>query len=140
MQFYLSFVLLIFSYQNLFGFQSTSIINDQLFNNLTSEISGLNAKKHVRIISNNHRVQATKGYLDAAKYVKAELDDIGISSINIHRYKSDGKTKYGTRTSPLSWTVKSATLDMIEPYELGISDYKKIATSLTTLSNGGEWT
>ncbi len=78
--------------------------------------------------------------MDAADYVKEQLEAIGIKRIKLHKYKSNGKTRYNAYTSPLSWEVKSGTLKMIKPSELDLADYSKIATSLTTLSSGGDWT
>lgn len=121
------------------AFQESGIIDKHLFDLVSHEVSGILAKEHVRYISENHRVQATAGYLKAAEYIKGKLEKYGVNDIKMHKYKSDGKTRYNGITSPLSWSVKSAVLKMEKPYERTVADYSKIATSLTTLSNGGNW-
>ena len=121
------------------AFQSSGIIDKHLFDLVSHEASGILAKEHVKYISENHRVQATAGYLKAAEYVKDKLEEYGVSVIKMHKYKSDGKKRYNAITSPLSWTVNSAVLKMEEPFQQTIADYSRIATSLTTLSNGGKW-
>jgi len=133
-------ILLLLFPGTIFALQNSGIINEALLELIANEVSGSRAKEHVERIASNHRVQATKGYMDAANYVKEELETIGIKNIKMHKYKSDGKTRYNTYTSPLSWEIKSGTLKMIKPSELILADYSKIPTSLSTLSNGGKWT
>jgi len=136
----ISLIFLLLAPTTIFAFQSGTIIDDSLLDLIANEVSGARAKEHVKQIASNHRVQATQGFMDAADYVKGELKAIGIKGIKLHKYKSDGKTRYNAYTSPLSWDIKSGTLKMIKPSLLELADYLKIPTSLTTLSNGGEWT
>ena len=119
--------------------QSSGIIDNALFKKVSESVSGARAKEYVGHIIQNHRVQATKGYLKAAEYIKEELETIGITNLKIHKYKSDGKKRYNAYTSPMSWSVKSGILKMLEPYETILADYSEIPTSLSTLSNGGSW-
>lgn len=136
----LGLILLLLIPRTIFPFQNGSIIDESLLELIANEVSGTRAKEHVVQISSNHRVQATKGFMDAANYVKGELKAIGIRNIKLHKYRSDGKTRYNAYTSPLSWEIKSGTLKMIKPAKIDLADYLKIPTSLTTLSNGGKWT
>ncbi len=122
------------------GVQSSGIIDEVLFEKVSDAVSGKRAKEDVKNIIENHRVQATSGYLKAAKYIKEELELAGINDVKIYKYKSNGKKRYNTFTSPMSWTVKSGILRMEKPYEMILADYSEIPTSLTTLSNGGNWT
>ena len=119
--------------------QNSGFIDTELFEKVSKSVSGTRAKEDVKRIIQNHRVQATKGYSDAAKYIKEELESAGITNIKVHKYKSDGKKRYNAFTSPMSWTVKSGILKMVKPYELNLADYSEIPTSLSTLSNGGSW-
>ena len=119
--------------------QSSGIIDDALFEIVSESVSGARAKEDVKQIIQNHRVQATKGYSNAAKYIKEELKAAGITKVKTHKYKSNGKKRYNAYTSPMSWTVKSGILNMVEPYEMNLADYTAVPTSLTTLSNGGSW-
>ncbi|MCH7954285.1 MAG: DUF4910 domain-containing protein [Candidatus Marinimicrobia bacterium] len=119
--------------------QNSGFIDTELFEKVSKSVSGTRAKEDVKRIIQNHRVQATKGYSDAAKYIKEELESAGITNIKMHKYKSDGKKRYNAFTSPMSWTVKSGILKMVKPYELNLADYSEIPTSLSTLSNGGSW-
>ena len=114
--------------------QNSGFIDTELFEKVSKSVSGTRAKEDVKRIIQNHRVQATKGYSDAAKYIKEELESAGITNIKVHKYKSDGKKRYNAFTSPMSWTVKSGILKMVKPYELNLADYSEIPTSLSTLS------
>ena len=119
--------------------QSSGIIDNVLFEKISESVSGARAKEDVGHIIQNHRVQATKGYLKAAEYIKEELEAVGVTNVKIHKYKSDGKKRYNAYTSPMSWSVESGILKMVEPYDMILADYSEIPTSLSTLSNGGSW-
>ncbi|MCH8272212.1 MAG: DUF4910 domain-containing protein [Candidatus Marinimicrobia bacterium] len=139
MKLYLVILFLALASNPVLAFQNYGIIDNDLFEKVTKSLSGARAKEDVKNIIQNHRVQATEGYQEAAEYIKEELEAAGITNVKMHKYKSDGKKRYNAYTSPMSWTVKSGILKMAAPYEKNLADYSEIPTSLSTLSNGGRW-
>ena len=99
------------------------------------ELSGNVAKSYVAQISRFHRVQASTMFHQAAEYVQSELLAIGLKNAAIEQFRSDGKEKYGTYTSPVGWSVESAELRLIEPEEKLIVTYEDTPQSLHTFSN-----
>ena len=99
------------------------------------EVSGSVAKSYVAHISHFHRIQASTMFHEASKYVKAELQKLGLQDTTIEQYPADGKTKYWTYTSPVGWTVKSAELRLVEPEEKLICTYEDCPQSLHAFSN-----
>jgi len=87
--------------------QTSGFIDNDLFKKVTNSVSGARAKEDVRHIIQNHRVQATEGYLNAAEYIKEELERTGITNIKMHKYKSDGKKRYNASASP-AFAIHSA--------------------------------
>ncbi|MFQ6617871.1 MAG: DUF4910 domain-containing protein [Fidelibacterota bacterium] len=127
---------LFFTYFNSYG---QSIIDKDLFKQVVSEYSGEQALEHIREIARFHRVQATEGFDKAAQYVISKLKEYGIENVRLLRFYSDGKTRYGTYPSPLSWTVREGELWLEEPVKERLIRFSDIPTSLSTLSNGGEY-
>jgi aminopeptidase YwaD len=111
-------------------------------NLLQEELSGEIAKDHVMQITRHHRVQASRGYRDAAQYVLEQLRAYGFDEDEawIESYASDGKIHYGTWQAPSGWDIDFAELRMVEPYESRIVGYPEVAMSLITYSNPGDVT
>ncbi|MFN8009557.1 MAG: DUF4910 domain-containing protein [Terriglobia bacterium] len=105
-------------------------------------LSGELAKEHVIQITRHHRIQASRGYRNAAQYILAQLREYGFSEQEafIESFPSDGKRLYQTWQSPSGWDIKSAELRMLEPSEERIIGYPEIAMSVITYSNPGEVT
>jgi aminopeptidase YwaD len=111
-------------------------------NLLQEELSGEIAKDHVMQITRHHRVQASRGYRDAAQYVLEQLRAYGFDEDEawIESYASDGKIHYGTWQAPSGWDIDFAELRMVAPYESRIVGYPEVAMSLITYSNAGDVT
>jgi len=101
---------------------------------LVRELSGELAKEHVIAISRHHRVQASPGYWDAARYVLETLKAQGFFDARIEGFKSDGFVRYQTWPSPVGWRVRDAELWVLEPEERLLCRYSEVPMSLVTLS------
>lgn len=113
-------------------------IRDLLHETLSGEL----AKEHVIQITRHHRIQGSRGYRNAAKYVLEKLRSYGFSEsdASIESFRSDGRVTYQTWQSPSGWDIESAELRMLKPYEERIVGYPEIAMSVITYSNLGDVT
>jgi hypothetical protein len=109
---------------------------------LHEALSGEVAKDHVIQITRHSRIQGSRGYRDAARYVLAQLRGYGFSEDEafIEEFPSDGRIVYQTWQSPSGWDITSAELRMVEPRDERIVGYPEIAMSLVTYSNPGDAT
>jgi aminopeptidase YwaD len=102
------------------------------------ELSGSVAKSFVAQISRYNRIQASTMYHEAAEYVKGELLNMGLESAVIEQFPADGAVKYWTHISPVGWTVTSAEVRLVEPWEKLIVTYEDVPQCLHTYSDGTE--
>lgn len=114
-------------------------LSHSLFQAIAAEFSGEKALAHVRRITESHRIQASPGFHEAAEYVRSQAQAMGLEDAHIESFPSDGRTRYQTHVSPLSWTVREGELWVEEPFRLRLCRFSDVATCLSTLSNGGKW-
>ncbi len=107
---------------------------------LADELSGELAKDHVLAITRHHRVQGSRGYSEAAAYVLKSLQGFGFTSAEawVESFKSDGIVQYQTWQSPSGWSIESAQLRMVAPYEELLARYPDVPMSVITYSNAGQ--
>jgi hypothetical protein len=67
---------------------------------------------------------------ETAVYLRRRLVDAGLRDVVVTGAPADGKSKAGFWTMPLAWDVKSARLEMIEPEQLVLGDYKEVPASV----------
>ena len=122
--------------------QGRDLLDPQLRDLLHEGLSGETAKEHVIQITRHHRIQGSRGYRDAARYVLEELRGAGFKRREafIESFKSDGKVTYQTWQSPSGWDIEWAELRMLEPFDERLVGYPEIAMSLITYSNPGDVT
>ncbi len=122
--------------------QDPDLLDPALRGLLHEALSGELAKEHVIQITRHHRVQGSRGYRDAAKYVLDELRRAGFKRKEafIESFKSDGKVHYQTWQSPSGWDIDWAELRLLEPREERLVGYPEIAMSVITYSNPGDVT
>ncbi|MGD8698707.1 MAG: M28 family peptidase [Gemmatimonadales bacterium] len=122
------------------GFQP--LLDSQRRDLLHEALSGEMAKEHVIAITRHHRIQASRGYRDAANYVLDQLRAYGLGEDEawVESYPSDGRIVYQTWQSPSGWDIDFAELRMVEPREERLVGYPEIAMSLITYSNPGDVT
>ena len=98
---------------------------------IDEEFSGDRAKQFVGKIMNYHRIQATPGFREAAKYCQRVLSEFGIKS-EILTYPADCKSKYWSLNSFEEWYASEATLHIIKPekHRKKLADYNDLKISL----------
>src|SRR5215471_12101215 len=86
------------------------LVKQDIFNAIAAEYSGEGALENVRNIVQYHRIQASPMMESVAKdFVLPRLKAAGLDA-GIEQFNSDGKTKYGTYTSPMGWDIRSGEL------------------------------
>jgi aminopeptidase YwaD len=122
------------------GFQP--LLDSQRRDLLHEAVSGEMAKEHVIAVTRHHRIQASRGYRDAANYVLDQLRAYGFGedAAWVESYPSDGRIVYQTWQSPSGWDIDFAELRMVEPTEERLVGYPEVAMSLITYSNPGDVT
>ncbi|MGB3346897.1 MAG: DUF4910 domain-containing protein [Candidatus Humimicrobiia bacterium] len=98
---------------------------------INEEFSGDRAKQFVSKIMSYHRIQATPGFREAAKYCFKVLSKFGLKS-EILTYPADGKSRYWSLDIFEEWDVSEANLYIIEPerYRKKLADYNDLKISL----------
>ncbi|MHA1462639.1 MAG: DUF4910 domain-containing protein [Candidatus Heimdallarchaeota archaeon] len=82
---------------------------------ISKEFSGQNAKELIGGIANFHRIQSSPGYRDAAEFCHGKLEEYTIPFVKIHKYPAKGNNKYWGCPVPKEWSIKSASLEIVEP-------------------------
>src|SRR5262249_37352790 len=86
------------------------LVKQPTFDAIANEYSGERAQEHIRAIVEYHRIQGSPMMSAVAEnVVLPRLKAIGIES-SIEQLPSDGKTKYGTFTSPMGWDMRGGEL------------------------------
>ncbi|MEW6455632.1 MAG: DUF4910 domain-containing protein [Acidobacteriota bacterium] len=126
---------IIFLFSSSFPFLTAQeIISKKIIDEFINELSGERAKDEVIMISRFHRIQASRGWHDAAIYIQNELKRYGIENISLEGWPSDGDTYYFTLQTPPGWEAKSAELWLVEPFQQKLCDYEENPNVLATLS------
>src|ERR1044072_9144143 len=68
------------------------------------------ALRTVRILSNNHRMRVSEGFRAAAEAIRDRLRDYGLDEVEIISLPADGRIFYGTQRSRPGWNARSAEL------------------------------
>ena len=97
---------------------------------IISHLSGDIALEHIRNISRFHRIQASKGYHQAAEYVFSMAKKYGLEEVKIETYPADGKTHYYMYKSSLGWDAEFGELWLVEPHRERITSFAEIPVSL----------
>ncbi|HZM89969.1 MAG TPA: hypothetical protein VFF31_25845, partial [Blastocatellia bacterium] len=115
-------------------FKKTALLSDKEVAALGAEISGVIAKDTVIELARSHRVQASSGYSNAAKYIAAKAKEYGLDQVQIERFPADGSTTYHTLKSATGWEVQSAELWETEPGKIKIADWEEMRVALADYS------
>ena len=86
----------------------------EIVDEVSKEVSGGIAKGHVEQICRFHRIQASPGYREAAKWCSETLEGYGLDA-KVLEYPADGKTTYWTQLMFKEWAVDEAELSIVEP-------------------------
>ncbi len=101
---------------------------------ILSNINGKRAWEWIARISQFNRVQASKGYHQAAELIMKELKSLGFKDAELFKSPADGKTKTWGNTHPYQWEIKSGELWVIEPIKEKLCDYYETPLSIMTHS------
>jgi hypothetical protein len=121
------------------------LVKQDIFNAIATEYSGEAAQENVRDIIQYHRIQGSPMMESVAKdFVLPRLKAAGLDA-SIEQFNSDGKTKYGTYTSPMGWEIRSGELWVesaggarnFTPVRL--CRYSDVPMCVSTYSKGGDW-
>jgi hypothetical protein len=106
---------------------------------IEEEFSGNRAKQFVGKIMSYHRIQATPGFRDAAKYCYKVLSEFGLKS-EILSFPAHRESKYWSLEMFEEWDVSEANLYITEPkrYRKKLADYNDIKLSLIQRSAPAE--
>ncbi len=86
----------------------------RVYEELSREVSGEIAFNHVAEVSRHHRIQVSPGIRAAVNYATETLKGYGLS-VEIRRYKSDGKALAWSSPMFKEWSCDGAELNIIEP-------------------------
>ena len=114
------------------------LASKKLIQALTQEVSGEMAFNYTVQISLYDRIQACKGWHDAAVMIQKELERIGYSDVAIEGWPSNGSRFYFTYRTPIGWTAKKAELWMVSPENFRLCSYEEIPLTLAKHSNSAE--
>ena len=122
------------------AFRESFLLAEKTLSLLQKELSGERARDQAIAITRYHRTQASRGYLEAARYVLEQLHSAGFSPQEawIESFKSDGKTEYQTWRSPSGWYIESAELRLVVPGSEVLVRYPDVPMSVITHSNAGQ--
>ena len=90
--------------------QPPPLLGEPVVAALASELSGESAKHNLDVISDAHRMRASRGFRDAAQFVAGRLREYGLEEVEILQFPADGVTMFGTQKSRLAWDVDAAEL------------------------------
>ncbi|MEO5936209.1 MAG: DUF4910 domain-containing protein, partial [Terriglobales bacterium] len=101
-------------------------------------------QEYTRHIIQYHRIQGSPMMADSAEMVLARLKALGIEA-KLEKFPSDGKIKYQTHISPMSWDMRAGELWVesaggsanFESYRL--CRYSDVPMCVSTYSKPGEW-
>ncbi|MBU2598083.1 MAG: DUF4910 domain-containing protein [Actinobacteria bacterium] len=106
---------------------------------IDEEFSGDRAKQFVSKIMSYHRIQASPGFREAAKYCHKVLSKSNIKA-EILSFPADGKSRYWSLDMFEEWDASEANLYIIEPerYRKKLADYNDLKISLIQRSASTE--
>ena len=107
---------------------------ENLLLEIVKELSGERAKRLTGVLSQYHRIQASKEFLTVVEIIKEELVKLGDEESEIHEYIADGTKRYYEWNAPLSWDIKDGELVLLEPSEKILCQYTEVPESICTHS------
>jgi hypothetical protein len=94
-----------------------------------TEVSGLAALNHARVLSNHHRIQASPGYRAAAQYSLNALLDAGLEA-EIVTYEATPDVYFGNSRSFREWRCREGELTLLSPTKKRLARYSEMELSI----------
>ncbi len=107
---------------------------EKLISTITKELSGERTKRLTSILSQYHRIQASKEFLLASKFIYDKLKKLGDNNCQIHEYVADGTKRYYEWYAPLSWDIEDGELIQLEPEDHILCRFSETPESICTHS------
>ncbi len=107
---------------------------EKLISSITKELSGERTKQLTGILSQYHRIQASKEFLAASEYIYNKLKMLGDNNCQIHEYIADGTKRNYEWYAPLSWDIEDGELIQLEPDEQILCRFSETPESICTHS------
>jgi len=108
------------------------------------EVCETAAMDHLKVLTRHHRIPASPGFREAAKYCEGYLSSLGLET-KIHEYPADGVTTMWNVVSHEEWSAADASLRIVEPRNktktlarFGDNKISLIQRSIPTPSGGVE--
>jgi aminopeptidase YwaD len=98
------------------------------------ELSGQRALRHLQAISQYHRIPASPGYREAAKYCADQLEQSGLDC-TIIRYPADPAVQYGSQRMFREWHCREAELYLLTPRKQLLAQYSRSELSIIQRSS-----
>ena len=134
------FVFLIWNPQQTPGQEKGTLFPKEVIKAIISEVSGEIPLEHIRDISQFHRLQASRGYHQAAEYVCQVAKAYGLEDAHIESFPADGETYYYMYKSSPGWDARRGELWLVEPEEERITSFAEIPVSLCPNSSSTDVT
>ncbi|UCG01121.1 MAG: DUF4910 domain-containing protein [Candidatus Heimdallarchaeota archaeon] len=106
---------------------------EHLVESVMNEVSSPSIMNMISQISQFHRIQGSKGYLEAAKFVRSVLEENGLES-TLYEFPANGKWEHWGWKAPISWDIKSAECWLIKPIKKRLCRYDDVPMSVITHS------
>ncbi|MHA2244994.1 MAG: DUF4910 domain-containing protein [Candidatus Hodarchaeales archaeon] len=106
---------------------------NHLVETLTKEISSQSIMNIVSRISQFHRIQGSRGYLEAAQFIQSTLDENGLKT-TLYEFPADGTWNHWGWVAPISWDIISGECWLIEPVKKRLCTYQNVPMSVITHS------
>lgn len=87
---------------------------DDIINVFWQEFSSRNALDILYKISSYHRIQGSKGLIDAGNFIENYVKELGLNVYTLN-YSYDGETSFYGYKVPLGWDIYDAELRMVKP-------------------------
>ncbi len=107
---------------------------EKLISIITKELSGERTKRLTNVLSQYHRIQASKEFLTASKIIYDKLKELGDNNCQIHEYVADGTKRCYEWYAPLSWDIKDGELIQLEPEKQSLCRFSETPESICTHS------
>lgn len=102
----------------------------QLARTVSAAVDARNALGTVEKIYATDRWFTFPKFHETTRTLRTLLEQAGAAQVQVESLRADGKTMAGYWTAPLAWDVESATLEMIEPANEMLCDYRRSPTCL----------
>ncbi len=105
-------------------------------NHILARSSKTSLVRHLCSISSYHRIQGSKGLLEAAKYIRDVLEDMGCS-VELLKFSYSTPPRWALKL--VGWDISAAGLWVVSPYERRIQTFPELPTSVVAHSPGGSF-